>query len=110
MPAGASSAGDIKCQLPTAINVEALAPCDGTDIIIAVGTVCIPLSTQSSDNALLTANNGTGVISLATLTGTGGNCLDLETSITAGIVLVGSVDFFDTAIGDVKAQTRFTCQ
>ena len=110
MPAGASSPGDLKCQLPTGINVEALAPCDGTDITIAVGNVCIPLSTQSSDNALLTANNGTGMISPATLTGTGGNCLDLETSITGGIELVGQVDFFDTTIGDVKSQTRFTCQ
>lgn len=30
--------------------------------------------------------------------------------MTAGIELVGQVDFIDTAIGDVKSQTRFTCQ
>ncbi len=110
MPAGASSAGDLKCQLPTGINVETAVPCDGTDISISVGTVCIPLSTQASDNVLLNANDGTGSISPATLTGTGGNCLDLETSITAGIALVGQVDFFDTTIGDVKSQTNFICQ
>ncbi len=107
-PAGPSSAGDINCQLPIEINVEALAPCDGTDITIPVFNVCIPLSTQSS----LT---GTGMISPATLTGTAADCLDLESSITAGIELVGQIDFFemtigDLTIGDLKSQQNFTCQ
>jgi len=95
------------------INVEEFAPCDGTDILIAVGTVCIPLTTQRSDNVLLNNDNTAGQIpsaGIATLTGTAANCDELTTSVTAGIELVGQVDFFDTTIGDVKTQTRFTCQ
>ncbi|MCZ6715241.1 MAG: hypothetical protein O7B29_14980, partial [Deltaproteobacteria bacterium] len=113
MPAGASSPGELKCELPTEINVEVDAPCDGTDILIAVGTTCIPLTTQSSDNVILNNDNTAGQIpgaGVANLTGTAANCAELANSVTAGIELVGQVDFFDTQIGDVKTQTRFTGQ
>ena len=38
------------------------------------------------------------------------DCVALTTSTTSGIRLVGQVDFFDSAIGDLKTQTVFTCQ
>ena len=105
-----SAAGDFKCQLPTEINIEGAAPCDGADILIAMGSVCIPLSTQSSENVILTADNDpNGVIAPEILFGAPPSCATLATSVATGISMVGQVDFLDAAIGDMGWQVSFTC-
>ncbi len=109
-----SDPGDLKCQVRIEFDVELAPPCGDGDILIALGSVCISLSTESVENVILNANDGdpneVHMIGPFMLEGLPGDCLDLENSMTAGMAIVGQLDFFDTTIGDIKAQTFFNCQ
>lgn len=48
--------GAISCSLGSNIVVETAAPCDGADVLITVGTRCIPLTTERAEAVLLRAN------------------------------------------------------
>ncbi len=95
---------------PSVQTIPAAVTVDGNDIVIPLGSVCIPISTQRVENEIMNYNDDPNSLGPITIEGFQGNCLDLEGSVTAGISLVGQVNFFDSIIGDINAQTFFSCQ
>jgi hypothetical protein len=104
----------LQCNLPANINVEIAAPCGNGDILIAVGTRCIPLTTESLIASQIHNTNWTPgkdfPIPATQLRGSRIDCLTLSSSVTTGITLVGSVNFFDSTIGDLTTSEVLTCQ
>jgi hypothetical protein len=103
----------LQCNLSVEINVEGGPPCGDGDVTIAVGTRCIPLTTESVTSQVHDTNNTMGKnfpTTAFTSSGTGISCNDLGTSVTTGTNLVGSVNFFGSTIGDIHTQLTFTCQ
>jgi hypothetical protein len=95
------------------INVEVAAPCDSTDIKIAVGDRCIPLTTEVATSQIHDTNNTLDKdfpIPAWTDTGVGKACSELATSTAAGIKMVGAVNFEDSNIGDLQSQLVLFCQ
>ncbi|MEO8601020.1 MAG: hypothetical protein ABI629_00440 [bacterium] len=111
---GASAAGDIQCQLSSHLVVETAAPCDGTDVSINVGDSCIPVSTQRAVGKITNSNYGTGTVPPAPnvndQTGAEISCAALDSSTTTGLVGVGAVNFFGSALGDLSVGLKATCQ
>ncbi len=109
-----SPAGGLLCNMPVNIGVEADSPCGDGDVLIAVGTRCLPLTTQTVSTQITDANNSPGKLfppgPPAVLTGVPGNCEDLATSITTGTRLVGALNFFDSTIGDLVTKEDMVCQ
>jgi hypothetical protein len=104
---GASPAGTLQCNLGVNIDVETGSPCDGTDILIAVGTRCIPLTSNVAVSQLHNTNNTPAKDfpdPAWTATGAGVTCDSLTNSITSGLNLVGAVNFFDSTIGDLQSR------
>jgi hypothetical protein len=110
---GASVAGTLQCNLGVTINVEDGAPCGDGDVIIAVGNRCIPLTTATSTSVMHNTNNTPAKdfpVPGFNETGVGVTCPNLAGSVTAGIQLVGAVNFFDSTIGDLQSQLVLNCQ
>jgi hypothetical protein len=109
----ASPAGSLQCNLSVNINVETSAPCGDGDILIAVGTRCIPLTTGTVTSQIHDANNTAGKnfpTTALNMTGAAISCDDLSAGDTTGLNLVGSVNFFDSTIGDIQSAQNFICQ
>jgi hypothetical protein len=109
----ASRPGGLHCNLPANIDVEIGPPCDGTDILIGVGTRCIPLTTEVVTSQMHNTNNTPGKdLPVLPFTGVGTPipCATLADSTTTGLVLVGSVNFFDSTIGDLTTNQTLVCQ
>jgi cysteine-rich repeat protein len=107
-----SSAGDMLCNVGASINLEGALPCDGTDVTIAIGSSCIPLTTADSSNVIVNANNGAGTLPAggpALQTGAPFECNTLQSSVASGGAFVGGVGFFDSLIGDLAVQFNFVC-
>jgi hypothetical protein len=95
------------------MNIEVAEPCGDGDILIAMGTRCMPITTQEMTSQLHNANNTPGKDfpwPASTASGSAIPCPALATSTTTGIVMVGSVNFIDTTIGDLNTNQTFTCQ
>ena len=56
MAHGPSDPGDTQCNLGLDVTVESAGPCDGTDTILDVGQLCIPLTTQRATATITDAN------------------------------------------------------
>jgi hypothetical protein len=108
---GASSAGDLLCNLSLDIKVVASLPCSNPALIDPT-PICAPFSSQSVTGTTTVANEGTGggPIGPNTLIGTAESCTNLDASITTGFTLVGDLGFFDTDIGDIRAPITLDCQ
>jgi hypothetical protein len=112
---GASDPGDLQCNLGSSLNVETSAPCDGTDITIAVGQTCIPLSTQRATSSIIDANFTPASVvppppNVNDQTGAPLACATFDSSTTTGLVGVGAVNFFGSALGDLAVGLKATCQ
>ena len=113
---GPSDPGDVQCSLGSNITVETAAPCNGTDTLIAVGNTCIPVSTEAASGDVTNANFNAGVgtvpVPPATnnQTGTQLSCATVDASTTSGQVVVGAVNFFGSALGDLSVSLKSTCQ
>jgi len=108
-----SAAGGLQCNAGAVINVEIAAPCEGADVLIAVGTRCIPLTTEAVSLIIDNSDNLSGVeLPSGGLSGSGtaAVCNDLTTSTTTGMVLAGAVNFFDSTLGDLAVGLTFTCR
>ncbi len=108
-----SAAGGLQCNLSVNINVESAAPCGDGDVLIGVGTRCLPLTTETITSQIVDANNTPGKLfppSGFTNTGARADCPALATSTTTGIKLVGAVNFFDSALGDLTTTELLICQ
>jgi cysteine-rich repeat protein len=108
-----SGAGGLQCNLGANIDVEISPPCGDGDILIAVGARCIPLTTELVTSQMHNLNAVPGIdfpVPAFTAIGNGIACSTLATSTTTGITVVGSVNFFDSTIGDLQARIDFLCQ
>jgi hypothetical protein len=115
---GGSDPGDLQCNLGADLNVEMAPPCNGTDILIAVGAACIPLSTERAHGRIDNANFTMGSTVPGAMPGPNANdqtgspidCTTLDASTTTGLAGVGAVNFFGSTIGDLSVGLKATCQ
>jgi hypothetical protein len=99
--------------MPANIDVEIAPPCGDGDILIAVGTRCIPLSTEAVASQLHNTNHTPGKdfpVPPFNGSGTAIACDGMSTSVLTGLKLVGSVNFFDSTIGDLITTQTLLCQ
>jgi hypothetical protein len=99
--------------MPANIDVEVNPPCGDGDILIAVGTRCVPLSTQHVHSQVVQANNDPNSAlpePLFSASGSAISCWNLASSVTARLKLVGTVNFFDSTIGDLHTNQTLVCQ
>ncbi len=109
-----SVAGGLECNLSVNINVEVAGPCGDGDVLIAVGTRCLPLTTETLTSQLVNANKTAGKLMPPgvpyTASGTAIDCAGLATSVTTGLGMQGALNFFDSTIGDLNTFESFTCE
>ena len=111
-----SRAGGLSCEIGTDIVLEFLAPCGDGDLILVVGSSCIPLTTESVTGLITNFNNvamddfpdpnGIGISEI----GVPMSCDDLASSVTTGVQLVGAINFFGTTLGDLAVSLAFSCE
>jgi hypothetical protein len=109
----ASPAGTLQGRLPTAIRVEASAPCNNTGVIVRLPPLCGALTSGSHTNEIINANEGVGPGSVGPFTSTGSpvSCTDLnEANSTDGLKLVTNLSFYDSTIGDLISRLSLTCR
>jgi hypothetical protein len=105
--------GGLQCNMGAVIDVEIAPPCADGDVLIAVGQRCIPLTTETLTSQLHNTNNTPAKdFPVPPFTGSGAAllCEDLATSVTTGLSLVGTVNFFDSTIGDLHTNQTLVCQ
>jgi hypothetical protein len=109
----ASGPGGLQCNVSTNIDVELGSPCGDGDVLIAVGTRCVAMTSQTVTAQLHNTNDTRGKdwpLPAYTATGSVIPCETLATSTTTDLLLVGVVNFFDSTIGDIQSQLTFACQ
>jgi hypothetical protein len=111
---GPSDPGDLQCNLGSDLVVESGSPCNGTDIIIDVGETCIPVSTQRATSLISDANFSPGSFvpnppNVNDLSGAPVACATMDGSTVTGLIGVGAVNFFGSALGDLAVGIKATC-
>jgi hypothetical protein len=87
-------------------------PCTDGDILIAVGTRCLPFATEQVTSQMHNTTSMPGKdfpVPAFTAIGIQSPCSTLATSVTTNLAVVGSVNFFDSTIGDIQARIYFVC-
>jgi cysteine-rich repeat protein len=109
-----SGPGGLYCNVSMNINVEIAEPCGDGDLFIALGTRCVPMTTEKAMAQVHNTNNTPDKDfpdPAFSASGSALPCWILATSTTTGLRMVGAVSFFDDyAVGDVQSQLSFTCQ
>jgi cysteine-rich repeat protein len=108
-----SGPGGLQCSLSANIDVEINPPCGDGDILIAVGTRCIPLTTELVTSQMHNTNNTPGKDFPTTpinISGSSIPCTTLATSTTTGLTLAGAANFMDSTIGDLTTTQFLVCQ
>jgi cysteine-rich repeat protein len=107
----ASRVGGLSCNLGADIIVEIRSPCGDGDVLISVGSACIPLTTESFTTVILDSNNSAPPVPIAgSLLGAPISCQDLASSVTTDLRMVGAINFFDSTVGDLAVALNFRCQ
>jgi hypothetical protein len=103
--------GGLRCSLGTSLVVEIAAPCDGSDVLITVGSACFPLTTTSAFGIINNANANQGS-TLGPFVGNGAtnSCFEQDGNDTSGMNLVGSYAFFASTIGDILTGAELICE
>jgi hypothetical protein len=116
---GGSDPGDLSCTLGMHLRIESAAPCDGTDVLIDYGTMCVPFSTQEAKGKIVDANFATGATVPGNPPGANANdhqgtplaCSTIEGGSTSGLQGFGAFTLFGTSpLGDLSFALRATCQ
>src|SRR5262249_8081015 len=134
--------GGMTCNLGTHLVVEQLIgdPCDGNDILVDVGTGCIPMTTDTAEATVHDVNNQLVCKSSGALCGSGGGCTageqcdcdpgdtcdfnvfhkvatgapvtcdQLRDTGVTGLHTEGVVDFFGSDLGDILTQVSTNCE
>lgn len=105
--------GTFSCQLGSRLVVEITAPCGDGDVLINVGTSCIPLTSQRTDGIIVNANNVPGNELFPATPPTEGTplaCSAFDSGTVSGLKMRGSVVFFGSAIGDILTTVAAECQ
>lgn len=125
--------GGTACNLGSTLIVEQTigVPCDGEDLLVEVGTVCIPMTTETATSTLNNVNDqpvcqasgglcttnddcdpgdtcGTNKFEKS-LTGAPLTCDQLRESVT-GLHVEGVVNFFGSDLGDILTQVSTVCE
>jgi len=111
---GPSRAGDFQCNLGSNLNVETSAPCNGTDVKIAVGSTCVAMTTGTASSII----NNTNFTEGATLPAAGPleaegdpiSCDSFKSGDLTGLKVRGVVNFFGSALGDIVTGLYADCQ
>ncbi|MEO8601790.1 MAG: hypothetical protein ABI629_04345 [bacterium] len=111
---GNSRPGDFQCNLGSVLNVESAAPCDGSDIKIAVGTTCVAQTTGTASTLITNANfvEGDTVPTSGALEISGEpiSCENFRAGNLTGLKVRGVVNFFGSALGDIATGLSADCQ
>lgn len=108
--------GELQCEVGVEFTVEAAAPCDDTDVTIALRSTCVPMSTRRASAQINQANYGSTpsipqVAGSNDQSGTALTCPGLDDSGTAGMELVGAFNLFGvTLFGDTSFGVRAVCE
>jgi hypothetical protein len=109
-----SPPGQLQCQFGISLRVEGAAPCDGTDVQIAVGSTCVPGTTGVASTQVVNANQVEGLRlpmgGPATVTGHAIPCDQLREIGTTEMTLVGGASFFGSALGDLAITVESHCR
>jgi hypothetical protein len=105
-----SPPGTVQCNLGADLVVEIAAPCDGQDVLITVGSTCIPMTTANSVGVLQNANNAGNLLAVPSRQGSAKSCLDMDAYEVSGLSIGGHVAFFGSTIGDILSQVNVECE
>jgi hypothetical protein len=106
-----SPPGTLTCQAGVSVEVEADLPCDSTDVVLAFGRQCVPITSAAADGELLNANAFPGqTIPSPKRSGMGVSCGDLQSGNPGGLVTVGNMLFWEAGIGDTLVGITFDCE
>ena len=95
------------------IQIEASAPCDGADTLIAVGTSCFPVTTAPVTDLMVNANFSSSQIPQdgeAVIEGVPLTCSDIRASGVSGLEARGAANFFGSPVGDLVVELFAKCQ
>ncbi|MFQ5514221.1 MAG: hypothetical protein ACE5FG_07235, partial [Myxococcota bacterium] len=106
-----SPPGAIWCNNRAGLDVENELPCDGLDVTTQSVRVCAAISSQFGGGELRNADDKgpASVLGPHSDVGQPISCQQFTTTGTDGLVMVGNVNFVDTAIGDLLSQFRTVC-
>jgi hypothetical protein len=111
---GSGAVGEMQCNLGVDMNIENAAPCDGTDIKIAIGARCLPLTTATATDVIANSNFIAGQQLPAngpiTASGASQSCSNLGAGHLTGLTTVGMANFFGSPLGDIAAKIVVQCQ
>lgn len=106
--------GRLPVNLGSKLNVESAAPCDGTDVKIAVGATCVAMTTGTASSIVNNANFGAGdtlpVAGPLTASGEPISCDEFRAGTLTGLQIRGVVNFFGSALGDIVTGQSANCQ
>ncbi len=119
-------AGSMSCQLGIAITIERDQDliCGNSPPSITLTPLCSTLTTSTADAFTLRSNNGTENTDrlpprpngrpcsncILEQEGTSKTCANFQAGNLTGMSLVAYLQFYDSSLGDILAQQRFTCQ
>jgi hypothetical protein len=107
---GPSRLGAFTCELGLAVVVETAAPCDGEDVTVEIPGQCVPVTTESFTQTLLSADREIGQqIGPDTIRGQPVECSDLIAGKLGGLTMVGNSTSYDTLMGDLSVPLRMVC-
>jgi len=108
---GPSREGGVRCEIGVAVDIEAALPCDGTDVQFAIGTRCIPFTTETSFAILRDQDADPGdVLGSESYQGLPLSCPDLSQG-TSGMYIGAVFNTFDVpAVGDVHLLFSLGCE
>lgn len=109
-----SPPGQLQCQFGIALRVELAAPCDGSDVLIDVGSTCVPGTTGRASTLIVNANQVRGLTlpaaGPATVNGHAIPCEQLREVGATEMTLVGGASFFGSALGDLAITVESNCR
>jgi hypothetical protein len=113
---GAGPPGTLQCEVGVEFTIEAAAPCDDTDVTIALRSTCVPMSSQRASAVIHNANYGSSpsvplVAGANDQSGAALTCAALDGNGAAGLELVGAFNLFGvTQFGDTSFGVRAVCE
>jgi hypothetical protein len=106
-----SPPGTLSCQAGVSVEVEAELPCDSTDVVLAFGRQCVPITSAAAEGELINANAFPGhTIPSPERIGVGASCAALQSGNASGLVTVGNMLFWEAGIGDTLVGITFDCE
>ncbi len=114
MGGGEERKGEAQCYLGSTLTVEAAAPCDGQDVTIDVGSLCIPQTTSMTQTLITNANGGAGTVpgsgTPASASGAPITCGQFAAGQLTGLQIRGVANFFGSTLGDIASVVYGQCQ